>query len=115
MRLIRWVLAGLSVFGLLAVGHQACLGSQATFPLQETYAAYSAPACGAPAYGLVPGCCEFTPSCCDHVWDGYCQERAEWCQRRMRWMSRYQGEDCSRCRTTSCCDPVSSEAEGPGF
>jgi hypothetical protein len=36
--------------------------------------ALSAPACGAPGYGLVPGCCEHAPSCCDNVWDGYCQE-----------------------------------------
>jgi hypothetical protein len=38
------------------------------------YEGYCAPACASPCYGLVPGCCEFPPSCCDHVWDGYCQE-----------------------------------------
>ncbi len=43
--------------------------------------AYAAPACAAPSYGLVPGCCEFPPSCCYHVWDGYCQERAYWLAR----------------------------------
>lgn len=115
MRSIRWVLAVLSVFGLLAAGFETCLGSQATFPLQETYVAYSAPACGAPAYGLVPGCCEFRPSCCDHVWSGYCQERAGWCQRRRHGTSRCQCGACSRGSTTSCCDPMPSEAEAPGF
>ena len=37
---------------------------------------YGAPACGAPGYGsLTPGCCEYPPSCCDNIWDGYCEER----------------------------------------
>ena len=39
-----------------------------------SYETLSAPACAAPGYGLVPGCCESAPSCCDNVWDGYCQE-----------------------------------------
>ncbi len=40
--------------------------------------AYGAPACAAPAYcgPLVPGCCEYAPSCrCDDIWAGYCQEK----------------------------------------
>ena len=35
----------------------------------------SSPACCGMAYGLVPGCCEFTPSWCDRIWDGYCQKK----------------------------------------
>jgi hypothetical protein len=40
-------------------------------------ASLSAGACGGVAgYGLMPGCCECPPSCCDNAWAGYCQEKA---------------------------------------
>jgi hypothetical protein len=48
---------------------------------------YAGP-CGM-SYGMVPkapGCCEYSPTCCDHIWDGYCQERQE---RLERWRSFY--------------------------
>ena len=35
----------------------------------------SNPACCGVAYGLVPGCCEFSPSWADRIWDGYCQQK----------------------------------------
>jgi len=44
-----------------------------------------APACGAPGYGAsgnVAGCCECQPKFCDHVWDGYCENKGWW------WRSR---------------------------
>ena len=57
-----------------AMAAEPCCGNQAMSMGYGGYAGYCAPACAAPSYGLVPGCCEFPPSCCDHVWDGYCQE-----------------------------------------
>ncbi len=51
--------------------------SSATGPVWDAHAAhpaYAAPACGAPMYGLAPGCCECVPNCCTNVWDGYCRE-----------------------------------------
>lgn len=42
-----------------------------------------APACCGPSFSTVSlqqGCCETPPSCCQHVWDGYCEnKRAGWC------------------------------------
>lgn len=41
----------------------------------EGVSALGAPACCAPAYSamsLEQECYEFPPSCCQHVWDGYC-------------------------------------------
>jgi len=77
MRSMCGVFAVLALCGLAseAAGFEPCCGSQATFTAYEAYAGYAASACAAPGYGLVPGCCEFPPSCCEHVWDGYCQER----------------------------------------
>ena len=49
-------------------------GNHATFSGRGLDGGYAAPACGSPMYGLVPGCCEFPPSCCTHVWDGYCNQ-----------------------------------------
>lgn len=40
-----------------------------------------APACCTPAYSAISlpqGCCEFTPGCCQHVWDGYCGSKRLW-------------------------------------
>jgi len=34
------------------------------------------PACPAPGPALVQGSADHPLSCCDHVWDGYCQEKA---------------------------------------
>jgi hypothetical protein len=45
--------------------------------------AYSSP----PGYAWVWGCCEHTPSCADHIWDGYCAEKA---RKYARW-NRYHG------------------------
>ena len=56
--------------------------------------AYGAPACAAPAYcgPLVPGCCEYAPSCrCDDIWAGYCQEK---------------GQGCCWEKAQGCCRPI---------
>lgn len=48
----------------------------------EIGTAYGAPACQGPAYcgPLVPGCCDYPPSCrCDDIWAGYCQEKNQGC------------------------------------
>ena len=76
MRSICGVFAVITVFGLAtaAMAAEPCCGNQATSMGYDGYAGYCAPACAAPCYGTVPGCCEFPPSCCDNVWDGYCQE-----------------------------------------
>jgi len=77
MRSIRWVFAVLAVCVLssTAAGQEPCRGGQVTFNAYGACGGYSAPACACPGYGMVPGCCELPPSCCDNVWDGYCQER----------------------------------------
>ena len=44
--------------------------------------AYCAGPCQGGAYcgPLVPGCCEYPPSCkCDDIWAGYCQEKQDGC------------------------------------
>ncbi|MGD0896866.1 MAG: hypothetical protein ABR915_03455 [Thermoguttaceae bacterium] len=40
------------------------------------------PVCSAGPGYAVQGCCDHPISCCDHVWDGYCQEKA---RRLARW------------------------------
>ena len=76
MRSIHGVLAVVMILGLAAAAMAAepCCGNQALWTGYGTYGGYCAPACAAPGYGMVPGCCELPRSCCDHVWDGYCQE-----------------------------------------
>ena len=76
----------LSTAALLAV---CLINTAATAPVSgDEYADYAvssdygAPACAAPAYcgPLVPGCCEYAPSClCDDIWAGYCQEKNQGC------------------------------------
>jgi hypothetical protein len=111
MRLIGWI-AAIVVVGSLgsdAFGIELCCDRYRAPANAESCTAYGAPACAAPGLGLVPGCCEFVPSCCDDVWEGYCQE-----QRGLS--GRFAGRLCLprlRCRTicappacgTSCCQP----------
>ena len=77
MRTVFLTTAGLLVACFIGTAGfaQAIKGNYASY-----YAggAYGAPACTGPAYcgPLVPGCCEYAPSCrCDNIWDGYCQEK----------------------------------------
>jgi len=74
MRSMFWSFAALVIGSLVLVAWDASsvLGCHRC----GASAAYAAPACGAPGYGWAPGCCECAPSCCDHVWDGYCQQKA---------------------------------------
>jgi hypothetical protein len=76
MRSIHGVFAVVTILALAtaAMAAEPCCGNQGMWTDYGAFGGYCAPACAAPAYGLVPGCCEFPPSCCDHVWDGYCQE-----------------------------------------
>jgi hypothetical protein len=76
MRSIYGVFAVMTILGLAtaATAAQPCCGNQGTWTGYAAYEAYCAPACASPGYGMVPGCCELPPTCCDHVWDGYCQE-----------------------------------------
>ena len=47
----------------------------------DTRSPYSLPACFAPGYSSWSlGCCPFPrPTCCDHIWDGYCTEEGCHC------------------------------------
>lgn len=86
MKRTMWLLFTLlfvAVWAGVAIGGQpycpGCSGTANAVDMQ----ALGAPACSGPGYGaLVPGCCECPPSCCDHVWDGYCEEKA----RRKAWL-----------------------------
>jgi len=107
MRSMYGVFAVVAVCGLVSTAagggpgwgdHAGCAGCGA-------YAAYSAPACAAPGYGLAPGCCEFPPSCCQHVWDGYCQERARWLSRCCGAGALCGGGYCAGRTTCGCVEP----------
>ena len=70
----RWpslvVLAAVLTAGAVEARAQTCPGCRGN----GSTSPYFAPACGAPSYSLMPGCCQCQPSRCDHVWDGYCQK-----------------------------------------
>jgi hypothetical protein len=66
---------------------------------------YGAPACGAPLYGLAPGCCESPPNCCSNAWDGYCEERARVMSRSERWKQWFEAKAC-RCWPRRGCEIV---------
>ena len=115
MRSMYGVFAVVVVCGLvsMAAGSGPCWGNHAGCAGCGAYGGYSAPACGAPGYGLAPGCCEFPPSCCQHVWDGYCQERAMWLSRccgagAFRGGSGY----CGGGTTCGCVEPASAVTQG---
>ncbi len=80
MRSFWWIPAVLIVWTAVASGAnaQGILGMPAP-PEGSDWAPYMAPPGHAPAYGtygsVVPGTYD-CPSCCLHVWDGYCQKRA---------------------------------------
>ena len=77
VRRIFWVPAVLALCCLAspAVAIEAADDGQIMLMGQWSRDGYCAPACAAPPFGTVPGCCQCQPSCCDHVWDGYCQEK----------------------------------------
>ena len=85
MRLIHRVSAVLAVCTLVnaAAAFGPCCGGQSPFSGRGLDGGYSAPAYGGQTSGLVPGCCEFPPSCCANVWDGYCNEQ-HGCRRGFR-------------------------------
>lgn len=89
MRSMCWVASVLAICGLVgtAAGLDPIPSGCATCNSRGWYGAYAAPACAAPAFGMVEGCCERAPSCCDNAWAGYCQER-DW---------------PLSCRTAKCC------------
>ena len=113
MRSMCGVLALLTVCGLAmtAFGSEPAAVSQPALPNLGPCGGYAAPACAAPAYGLVPGCCEFAPSCCDTVWDGYCQERHRWEPGMLRgffWGLRpcRRAPECTPACETDCGQPA---------
>jgi hypothetical protein len=77
MRSMCWVAPVLAICGLAgtAAGLDPIGGGCATCNGGGLYAAYAAPACAAPAFGMVEGCWERCSPCCDNAWAGYCQER----------------------------------------
>lgn len=103
MRSMCWVAAVLVICGLAgtAAGLDPISSGCATCQYRGLYAAYSAPACAAPAFGMVQGCWERSPSCCDDAWAGYCQEQG-WPQscRPVRSCGRRAGR-CARCGGSS--------------
>lgn len=61
------------ILAILAVGTLSGLAAGADWLTYGSEYGYTA---GWEALGaLVPGCCECPPSCCDHLWDGYCQKK----------------------------------------
>lgn len=69
-----WVLVGL----IVAVSMVTAIAGE--------WNSLGAPACCGPSFGvtaLQPGCCEFPPSCCRGVWEGYCENKRAggWCAR----------------------------------
>lgn len=107
MRSMYGVFAVVAIFGLVstAAGGGSCWGDYVGYAGWGAYGGYSAPACAAPFYGLAPGCCEFPPSCCQHVWDGYCQERARWLSRCCGAGAPCAGGHCPGA-TCGCMEPV---------
>ena len=95
MRWICWATGLLGVCSLLslAAGLDSAYGWDGSCSNCSQNYTYGAPACGAPLFGFTPGCCEFPPSLCDNIWDGYCQEKA----RRSAFWQRF-----GTGRTTSC-------------
>jgi len=82
---MRWICRGfalLAVCSLLnpATGYAAGCGEKAICAGCQGYRTLGAPACAAPDFGTVPGCCQCQPSPCDNAWDGYCLEKS-WCWR----------------------------------
>ena len=96
---MRWV-CWMAVVGLaLAVAGPAA-GQEVVLGNHGGHNPYCAPACGAPMYGLVPGCCEFPPNGCTDAWEGYCEERARsrafW--ERLGQRSKAAAHGCRSCR-----------------
>jgi hypothetical protein len=114
MRTKCWVVAALAAFALLAVaGSEACRGAEG-MPIGNDVSRATCPgaSCGFPGYGHVWGCCRDAPCWCDHVWDGYCQERG---RRRCGPLWRGGCVSAAGCfsRTgASCCDqPAGAHAD----
>jgi len=71
-----WYLSAICVLAALAVGFRLAGEASAGCRDHGAYGSYCSGACGIGGYGMVPGCCEYSPSCCDNIWDGYCQRKA---------------------------------------
>ena len=79
-----------AVVGVAACFVQAALGQDqmaapgcASCGQRQQVRTYAARGCDRHDYGGVPGCCRCGPSKCDHVWDGFCDEKAR-CKQRLR-------------------------------
>lgn len=96
MRSVCWM----AVAGLVLAVAGPAAGQVVNWNDQGVPNPYCAPACGAPMYGLAPGCCEFPPNCCSNAWDGYCEERARVMSRGDRMKAWFHSKSC---RCSSCC------------
>ena len=111
MRLICWTSVLVSLVGLVApaAGFEPDAGHFAASGIGQ-WNAYCAPACGAPAYGTVVGCCEYSPLYGDNAWAGYCQERA---RRRAFWENLFDDKH-STCRPSGgVCSPAAQYGPTP--
>ena len=80
---ITRILFGIAILAALVWGIDStvangtcCAGGSGSFAWNTT-SVYSLPPCMAPGYGsMMNACCPTpAPTCCDHIWDGYCTER----------------------------------------
>jgi hypothetical protein len=98
MRRAAWMVVWSGIW--LAAGRLAAAEPSGPLPgCRPPAAMLCGPACSSPpGYTWVWGCCERTPSCADHAWDGYCAEKA---RRYARW---------HRCGTYAGAEPTTSSA-----
>ncbi len=77
MRRIGWIVA-VVFFGVISqvmAAQSGCAGCNGGKRAQQ---GFGAEACASPAgHALAPGCCETNRRCCDNVWVGYCDRRAQ--------------------------------------
>jgi hypothetical protein len=112
---MRWI-HSFSALGMLAMLISPAAGQGMAGSSGLKLNAYCAPACGAPSYGLAPGCCEYTRNCCSDVWAGYCNEPGRYFGTGQLCS---QGARCRSCQgpampATGCgCTAVGGD-QGPG-
>lgn len=77
MRSICWVPAVLLICGLVSpvLGLQPIIEANGTTAEGGAWGPAAAPPCGVWCFGMMPGCCQCPPSCCDDAWDGYCEQK----------------------------------------
>jgi hypothetical protein len=110
MRSIQWISAALLALGTLSCAARAqAVSGLPGMPPGYDWSAYAAPPCQAPPYGtygsVVPGTYD-CPSCCLHVWNGFCQKKA------MQY-EKWSNSNCGVCTgETPCVRPRCASAGG---